>query len=294
LGAVEWALAYQEHPKCETPADEAVLWRYMDFTRFVDLLASRTLWFSRVDRLGDPREGLLTESEFNRLSKRSPDPASYFEKSRSLNFVNCWQQTDHEFMAMWDLYGAGGCGIAIRSTIGSLKTVVASTWFPIYVSKVEYVDWTRHDGDTENLIGMYVRKADGYIHESEVRLIVGDTVPEPFPLLSEEAPQGAAIDCERIARDVLGALAGFFPSCDFATVDGRQLVLEALAERQYCERLRRTPCGGRVSIDCDVLIHEVVVGPKAESWILELARTVVKRCGLSVKVRPSELSTPRR
>ena len=58
------------------PGDDAVLWRYMDFAKFVDLLVSRTLWFSRVDRLGDSREGLLTESEFTRLSKRSPATAS--------------------------------------------------------------------------------------------------------------------------------------------------------------------------------------------------------------------------
>jgi hypothetical protein len=265
----------------------------MDFAKFVDLLVSRTLWFSRVDRLGDPREGLLTESEFNRLSKKSPDPASYFEKSRSLNFVNCWQQTDHESMAMWDLYGADGCGIAIRSTIGSLKTVVASTRFRIYISEVKYVDWTRYDGDAENLIGMCVRKADGYMHESEVRLIVGDTVPEPFPVLSEEAPRGAPIDCERVARDVLTALAPLFPSCDFTTVDGRQLVLEATVECQYRERLRNTPPGIRVSVDRSELIKEVLVGPKAQPWVLDLARNIVKRYDLSVKVSPSELSAPR-
>jgi hypothetical protein len=75
-----------------------------------------------------------------------------------------------------------------------MERMVANTWFPIYISKVEYVDWIRHDGDTENLIGMYVRKADGYMHESEVRLIVGDTVPEPFRVSSEEAPRAAPID----------------------------------------------------------------------------------------------------
>lgn len=266
----------------------------MDFAKFVDLLVSRTLWFSRVDRLGDPWEGLLTQSEFNRLSKRSPNPASYFEKSRSLNFVNCWQQTDRESMAMWDLYGEDASGFAIRSTVGLLKAAVASAQLPIYISRLKYVDWMRHDGDTENLIGMCVRKIEGYAHESEVRLIVGDTITEPVHASTESTPRDAPIDCEKIARDALVALAGFFPSCDFTTVDGRQLVLEAIVEYQYHERLRNTPRGISISIDSATLIDEVVVGPKAQSWILELARAVVKQYNLSVKVRPSELSAPRR
>jgi hypothetical protein len=265
----------------------------MDFARFLDLLANKRLWFNRLDRLHDPREGLLTDREYASQSMRLDGRAASVEKSRSLTFVNCWQQDDRESMAMWDLYGADACGIATRSTIGSLKAAVASTWIPIYISRVKYIDWTQHEGDTENLIGMCVRKTDGYRHESEVRLIVGDTVPEPFPVLSEETPRGAPVDCERIARDVLTALAGFLPSCDFTTVDSRQLVLEAIVECQYRERLRNTPPGIRVSVDRSALIKEVVVGPKAQPWVLDLARNIVKRYDLSVKVRPSELSAPR-
>ena len=39
------------------PLDDTVLWRYMDFTKFVSLLEKSALFFPRADKLGDPFEG---------------------------------------------------------------------------------------------------------------------------------------------------------------------------------------------------------------------------------------------
>jgi len=33
------------------------LWRYMDFTKFMSLLETKSLWFNRSDRFDDPFEG---------------------------------------------------------------------------------------------------------------------------------------------------------------------------------------------------------------------------------------------
>ena len=47
------------NPVFRQPADEAAaVWRYMDFAKFVDLLATEELYFARADKLGDPFEGL--------------------------------------------------------------------------------------------------------------------------------------------------------------------------------------------------------------------------------------------
>jgi hypothetical protein len=61
---------YAEHPVCETPKDEVVLWRYMDFVKFIALLDSSELRFTRLDHLDDPREGMLTDVELGELSSR--------------------------------------------------------------------------------------------------------------------------------------------------------------------------------------------------------------------------------
>ena len=39
------------------PPADTILWRYMDFTKFVSLLEKRSLFFARADKLGDPFEG---------------------------------------------------------------------------------------------------------------------------------------------------------------------------------------------------------------------------------------------
>jgi len=48
---------YESHPSFELPEDLAApIWRYMDFTKFVAMLESDSLYFARSDRLGDPFE----------------------------------------------------------------------------------------------------------------------------------------------------------------------------------------------------------------------------------------------
>jgi hypothetical protein len=44
-------MPYEKHPIYLTPPDDTVIWRYMDFARFVQLLDFRELWFARADTL---------------------------------------------------------------------------------------------------------------------------------------------------------------------------------------------------------------------------------------------------
>ena len=38
---------YEESPFCNPPPDDAVLWRYMDFTKFVSVLDKKALFFQQ-------------------------------------------------------------------------------------------------------------------------------------------------------------------------------------------------------------------------------------------------------
>ncbi len=45
----------------DTPRDETAIWRYMDLTKFVAMLASNTLWFAKMAEFhDDPFEGFCT------------------------------------------------------------------------------------------------------------------------------------------------------------------------------------------------------------------------------------------
>jgi hypothetical protein len=52
-----------DHPIFITPPDPNVkIWRYMDFTKYVSMLVSGGLYFSRSDLLGDPFEASSSQA----------------------------------------------------------------------------------------------------------------------------------------------------------------------------------------------------------------------------------------
>jgi hypothetical protein len=101
-----------EHPVFRPPADRnASLWRYMDFTKFIDLLERAQLFFARSDLLGDPFEGSLPPQHVAALSavasQAGRPPAATTEVTRLqsvlryLVFVSCWHMNQGESAAMW-------------------------------------------------------------------------------------------------------------------------------------------------------------------------------------------------
>jgi hypothetical protein len=127
--------------------DETVIWRYMDLPKFVAMLASDTLWFAKTRHLeddyegfcqakagemplNDPRSKCITRttgegetaviSLTQMLVEFSRNAAAYFENAREHLYVNSWCLAD-ESMAMWEIYGSNGRGIALKSSIGQYK-----------------------------------------------------------------------------------------------------------------------------------------------------------------------------
>jgi hypothetical protein len=169
-------MPYEFHPDLTTPANKAVLWRYMDFAKFVEMLESQSLWFGRVDQLEDPLEGTHTDAELKGIrkyieEKRGKQLICLFRLSRRALYVNCWHSGSSESLAMWDLYGKGIGIVAIKSTVGRLKEAVATHDEPVFISKTRYVDWNDAPG-LDNVLVACSRKDLSYRHESEVRVII--------------------------------------------------------------------------------------------------------------------------
>ena len=51
---------YAQRNSLMTPDEDAILWRYMTFTKFASLLTKKALFFARADKFGDPFEGSLS------------------------------------------------------------------------------------------------------------------------------------------------------------------------------------------------------------------------------------------
>lgn len=171
-------MPYEFHPDLTTPPNRTVLWRYMDFAKFVEMLESRTLWFARIDQFEDPLEGTHTDAELAGLRKHLKKThaqalINVFRSGRSELYVNCWRSGSTESLAMWDLYGKGSGILAVKSTVGRLRDAAVTYDKPVYISKVKYLDWGDAPG-IDNVLVACSRKDVSYQHEVEVRAIVLD------------------------------------------------------------------------------------------------------------------------
>ncbi len=187
-----------------TPPKATVLWRYMDFAKFIEMLESRTLWFVRVDQLEDPLEGLHTDAELagirkNLERKRSQQLISVFRRARRELYVNCWRAGTEESLAMWDLYGRGAGIVAIKSTVGRIQEAVAKYDKPVFISKTRYIDWNDAPG-LDNVLVACSRKDQSYQHESEVRVIL---LGEFFKSTNRRLGIRLSIDPEQLVTEVV-------------------------------------------------------------------------------------------
>ena len=136
-------MVFKKHPVFKKPENEnAKIWRYMDFTKFVSMLDTKSLYFTRIDLLEDKFEGSVPKSFYSSMSSEKIEmlkafyPKSYksrikksektaLKKSkknleinlarRKWTFVNCWHVNEDESAAMWKLYLKSNEGVAIQT-----------------------------------------------------------------------------------------------------------------------------------------------------------------------------------
>jgi hypothetical protein len=170
------SVPYESHADLRTPPNKTVLWRYMDFAKFLEMIESQSLWFSRIDQLEDPLKGTHTDAELAGIRKHVEKRFArrlirLVRSSRREVYVNCWRSGSTESLAMWDLYGKGSGIIAVKSTVGRLKEAVATYEKSIFISKSRYFDWNDAPG-LDNVLVACSRKDLSYQHESEVRAMI--------------------------------------------------------------------------------------------------------------------------
>jgi hypothetical protein len=160
------------------------LWRYMDFTKFVHMLESKSLFFARADRLGDPFEGTylagnrlrqlaksrpsISEQEANFFIKQQPGEIEHVKWRRQWAYINCWHQNSSESTAMWKLYAKSNEAIVIRTTFGRLWNALSEDTF---LGVVKYIDFDTASIDETPYFNSFLHKRHSFVHEREVRAV---------------------------------------------------------------------------------------------------------------------------
>lgn len=162
------------------PDDQNVkIWRYMDFAKFVSLLERKGLFFSRVDRLGDPFEGSYAagnEEERKRVYELLGIPTRFIKEKGAGGFikgyrkyimVNCWHMSKYESAAMWKLYSRTEEAICIQSTYKRLRDCIPD----IHIGTVQYIDYEYDKIPEWNIFYPFMYKRKSFEHEQELRAV---------------------------------------------------------------------------------------------------------------------------
>lgn len=173
---------YEPHELLSLPDDSQVIWRYFSFPSFLSLILNNELYFRRCDKFDDQWDSrhsilplLLRQNIAPEEQKTSAIRVVLSEQEdlRSTTFASCWYKDDQESAAMWEIYTARSSGIAIQSTVGSLKAAFQSWKRRVWISSVEYRDLEDIPPSVLNnsLVPFFFKRLE-FKYEQELRVLV--------------------------------------------------------------------------------------------------------------------------
>jgi hypothetical protein len=268
-------LVFKRHRVFKGPEDEnAKIWRYIDFTKYVSLLDTKSLYFARVDRLDDKFEGSVPNSFYPSTSPETielmkeyfPDSyQSYIKESgnelkqnkkastinmarRRWTFVNCWHMNEVESAAMWKLYLKSNEGVAVQTTYKFLCESFCKSEYDEWIGLVKYIDYSKDKMPSDNSNYRFVYKRKSYDYEKELRAVI-----RKYPI-SEKDLKSGSISLEKLAE------VGVYPE------------------------------GQQIPVDLETLVQRVYVSPYAEEWFASLVLSITEKYKLEKNVTKSSLS----
>lgn len=249
--------ANTNHYVFEQPLNPSTpIWRYFDFTKLLDMLETRSLYFPTSSSFDDPYEGTIPHANRKDV-KRQKDRKRYSEIDdiqdlydsldnfldwqRQWTYISSWHMNQNESAAMWRLYSESTDAVAIQSTYQDLVSVLDDY---IYIGMVAYIDYQNDVMPESNMMYPFMHKRVSFRHEREVRALFQD-----FPhIRDDEGDEKMDLDAEN-------------------------------------------PENGRsVEVDLSELIEAVYVAPSSAPWFANLVPRVIETYELDVRVETSSLA----
>jgi hypothetical protein len=167
---------YITNPNIKLPEDpNTVVWKYLDLSKFLDLLMSRKLFMSRSDKFEDQYEGTFSEPTFEEIKKLSidnPDFLNYYKTHREKVAISSWHINEYESFAMWQIFTQNNEGLAIQSTIGRLQeSLNPEKNLKQYIGEVNYIDYKKEHIPFDDMFFPFLFKRKSFQYEGEVRII---------------------------------------------------------------------------------------------------------------------------
>lgn len=183
---------YVKHDSMYYVENDILLWKYMSFSKFVNLL-SGNLYFNRIDSFEDIFECHYPDIVKSALKDSESSAILNGEKiGQHMLYISCFHASKYETAFMWHQY-ANQDGLAIQTTAKRLKEAFKDTKENIFLSKVKYIDYETEFFDPSNLFKLAIHKRKSFEFEQEVRCIhmnVPKGIKENQSVLDVETPIG--------------------------------------------------------------------------------------------------------
>jgi hypothetical protein len=152
-----------------------LIWKYLDMSKFLDLLLSKKLFMSRSDKFEDQYEGTFSEPTFEEIKKiaaHNPKFLEHYKAHREKVVVSSWHINEYESFAMWQIFTKNNEGLAIQSTIGKLTASLhLEKNHEQYIGEVNYIDYKKEYIPFEDHFFPFMYKRKSFQYEREIRIL---------------------------------------------------------------------------------------------------------------------------
>jgi len=274
---------YKKHPIFEPELrDNSRLWRYMDFTKYVSMLSTRSLFFVRLDKLGDRWEGKYPKKQWTRL-------------------VEAAKQARNEIIKQWERYIKNAQKVGnerAAQKFMELKNFYESHP-PGYPEFLKYQpSWTAtncwHEGEHESaaMWKLYLTSREGIAIESDF-----DRMEQSFANVQEDVFIGRVLYIDYDREDIptsnmlyplMTKRKSFEHEKEVRAViwrglQGAEQILNENAKAPWNDP------GELIPVNMDVLIRAVYVAPGSPEWFVDIVKNVTHKYGFEKPIEHSRI-----
>lgn len=170
---------YKSTPRVKLSEGQKI-WRYMSFYKFLDLINTSNLHFSRIDQFKDKLEGISPESCKKAILNDKKDKDKILENirlyekrllnNRRISYACCWHINNNLNYEIWNEYGGKSFeSIAIQTNLKSLNNELKKAPIPIINEPIRYFNNPFFNQEAYWFPTFFKRKE--YSNESELRSI---------------------------------------------------------------------------------------------------------------------------
>ena len=258
----------------DLPPDGEVIWRYMSFTKFVAMLASRSLFFARSDTFMDTFESAVPQADI-------AGARAYFAGLMRQPVI------DVDGISRFDQDGVRGYVGHFLNMSPEQQRAISDAELPSYMLRIAnrfiYVNcWHRNRTESAGMWDLYLESDEGVAIRSTIGALKAALTGSSHPIYL------GTVNYLDYATGSWGAYKPLHPTFHKRISFAHEQEVRA-AIINPADTDARVSAGLGIPVVLNKLIHEVCVSPKSQTWFRDVVAAVLERFGHDLPLTRSDL-----